>query len=70
MTMPKIIPDGALPDTRPPSAKEKDWNANEIVLAGAPVPFTNPKPTKLGATLFSQEYTSSCVPHAFAVRAP
>lgn len=60
----ELFPSGALPDTRSDKEKEKDYLVEEI-LAGAPVPFQHERPTKLDATVYSQEHTSSCVPHAF-----
>lgn len=62
--MSNIVSNGALPDTRPQVAKDKDYPA-EYVTAGAAVTFANPKPTVLGATLYSQEYVQDCVPHGF-----
>lgn len=55
---------GALPDTRPDKEREKDYVVDEI-LTGGPIPFENKKVEKLTATIYPQEYTSSCVPHAF-----
>ncbi len=63
--MDKIISNGALPDTRPDAEKAKDFNAADVMTAGAVPTFAHPKPLVLGATVYSQEYTSSCVPHGF-----
>lgn len=60
----ELFPTGALPDTRPEKEQEKDYLVEEI-LTGAPVPFQNKMVEKLTVTVYSQEYTSSCVPHAF-----
>lgn len=59
-----IVPDGALPDDRKKSEKEKDYVIDEVIAASLPA-FQNEKPTSLVATQYSQEYTSSCVPHGF-----
>lgn len=61
----EIIPNGALVDTRPLKEKEKDYNAKEIAGAHHAVPFKHSKITELTKTVYSQEYTSSCVAHAF-----
>lgn len=58
-----FIPDGALIDQRPPAQKEKDYKADEIA-AGHSEPFKHERPKTLTASLYSQEKTSSCVPHA------
>ncbi len=60
-----IIPNGALIDDRPAELKQKDYKAEDLLIAAAALPFGNAKPTALGATLYSQWYTSSCVPHGF-----
>jgi len=60
-----IFPDGALPDTRPASARDKDYDAKEIAGVHHTTPFGHKKITRLTATVYSQEFTSSCVPHAF-----
>lgn len=59
----KIVSDSALPDTRPYEKRVKDY-PGEYVTAAAPT-FGNPKPTTLGATVYSQWYVGSCVPHGF-----
>lgn len=59
-----FVSDGALPDVRPQKERDKDYNAKELASAHHVVSFRHSKPTKLGATLYSQEYTSSCVAHA------
>jgi hypothetical protein len=61
--MEDFIPDGALLDHRPISAKNKDYLANELATTPG-VPFTNDRPKALLSTVYSQEKTSSCVPHA------
>lgn len=60
----KIVPDAALVDSRPEAEQKKDYKVDEVKIAGAS-PFRNSRPRKLGATEYSQEYTSSCVPHGF-----
>lgn len=60
-----IFPNGALPDTRPASSREKDYDAKEVAGVHHTTPFRHKKITKLTATVYSQEFTSSCVPHAF-----
>jgi len=59
-----IIPNGALFDARPNKERDKDYNSREIA-GGISRPFRNKKITQLTATKYSQEFTSSCVPHAF-----
>lgn len=61
----KMIPLGALPDTRPESDKKKDYLADELSIAGAPVPFSHERVASLTATVYNQWATSSCVPHGF-----
>lgn len=63
--MEKIISNAALPDTRPQSEKEKNYNASEIAAAVAVTLFKNVKPTKVPATLYNQWYVGSCVLHGF-----
>lgn len=59
-----ITSDGALPDVRPQEQKDRDYPADHFT-AGAVPTFGNPKPTQLGATMYSQEYVQDCVPHGF-----
>lgn len=61
----KIISQSALPDTRPPELKDKDYLADEVASATAVVPFKNKKIQKLTATEYNQWYVGSCVPHGF-----
>ena len=65
MSNDELIPlDSALFDTRSPKEQKKDYLIDE--LAGVPnlVPFRHKKLSTLSATVYSQEFTSSCVPHA------
>lgn len=61
----KIVSQAALPDTRPPELKEKDYKAAEVAGAAAVAPFQNERIKKLTATIFNQWYVGSCVPHGF-----
>lgn len=61
----QIISNAALPDERPAELRERDRSVLEVAAAMAVPTFQNPKPTKLGATLFNQWYVGSCVPHGF-----
>lgn len=61
----KMIPLGALLDTRPEDLKKKDYLADEIFVAGAVAPFTHERIKQLTATVYNQWGTSSCVPHGF-----
>lgn len=63
--MEEIILNGANIDNRPKEVTDGDYTVDEIA-AGSPIePFKHDKPTKVGATLYSQEYVGSCVPHGF-----
>jgi hypothetical protein len=55
----------ALPDTRPQKERDRDYYTAEIAAAPLSRPYQNPKPTTTAATIYSQEYTGSCVPHGF-----
>lgn len=59
----KLVMDAAIPDNRPEKDKEKNYHASEIAAGAPTIPFRNPQPKELTATVYSQEYTSSCVPH-------
>lgn len=63
--MEKIQSNGALIDNRPESEKDLDYKKPEAASATAIIPFEHPKVTKLTATVYSQEYVGSCVPHGF-----
>ena len=56
----------ALIDTRHPKERIKDYVRDEIMLASSGVPYTNQRPTEVGATVYNQYQTSSCVAHAVA----
>lgn len=60
-----IISDGALPDTRPAKEKKKDYHSEEVASTYAGSAFSNQKITKLPISVYSQEFTQSCVLHAF-----
>jgi len=52
-------------DTRPQKEKRKDLVADEVMLPRSATPFIETEPRELTATVYSQEQTSSCVPHGF-----
>lgn len=56
---------GALEDTRPQKERDKDYDDKELASAPGVVPFKHKKINRLLKSVYSQEYTSSCVPHAF-----
>jgi hypothetical protein len=58
-----FIMDSALPDNRPQKERDKNYHASEIAAGAPTVPFRNQQIKALTATVYSQEYTSSCVPH-------